>query len=116
MLRALIGGALFCGALTGCSVTGLNNGVGSVLVDPGKFDSYRCTDLVARWQADTAREKELRALMDKAAQATGGAVIGTLTYRSDYESVLTEKRMLQQQAAAKNCELTATYQSDQGVR
>jgi hypothetical protein len=105
--------ALLGTALGGC---GLGNGPGSVFVDPGKFDSYHCSDLVARWAQSNAREKELRNLMDKAAEAPGGTVIGTLTYRSDYESVLTEKKMLQQQAAAKNCELVATYQSDQGVR
>jgi hypothetical protein len=112
LLCAHIGAVLLGGALAGC---GFGNGAGSIFVDPGKFESYRCADLVARWKTDNDREKELRNLMDKAAQAPGGSVIGTVTYRSDYESILTEKRMLQQQAAEKNCELTATYQSDQGV-
>lgn len=108
LVCALLGG----GMLTGC---GLGNGPGSLIVDPGKFDSYHCNDLVARWKLNNAKEQELRNLIDRAAQAPGGTVIGTLTYRSDYESVLTEKRIIQQQAAEKNCELTATYQSDQGV-
>jgi hypothetical protein len=102
------------GALSGCG-TGLGNGPGSWLVDPGKFEGFHCNDIATRWKADDDREKELRNLMDKAAQAPGGGVIGQLTYRSDYESIQTEKRMLQQQAAEKNCSLTATYQSDQGI-
>ncbi len=106
-------GALAGGTLAGCS---LGNGPGSLIVDPGKFDSYHCNDLATRWKEANVREKELRNLMDKAAQGPGGGMIGTLTYRSDYESVLTEKRMLQQLAAEKNCDLVATYQSDQGVR
>jgi hypothetical protein len=109
--------SLLC-AVLGCALTGcgLGNGPGSVFVDPGKFDGYHCNDLIARWQQDTQREKELRNLMDRAAQAPGGGAIGQLTYRSDYESMLTEKRMLQQQAAEKKCELVATFQSDQGIR
>jgi hypothetical protein len=107
-------------ALGGCSGSGagvgLGNGPGSFIVDPGKFDAYHCSDLVTRWKADNAREKELRNLMDRARQAPGGSVIGEITYRPDLESVVTEKKILQQQAAERKCELDTTYQSDQGVR
>ena len=53
--------SLLC-AVLGCALTGcgLGNGPGSVFVDPGKFDGYHCNDLIARWQQDTQREKELR--------------------------------------------------------
>jgi hypothetical protein len=104
--------ALAGGALSGC---GLSNGTGSWLVDPAKFDGYHCNDLQARWKDVDTREKELRNLMEKASQSPGGTVIGQLTYRTDYESALTEKRMLQQQAAEKNCPLTNTYSSDTGI-
>jgi hypothetical protein len=39
-----------------------------------------------------------------------------MAYSSDYQTVLTQKKMVQQQAAEKKCELTQTYQSDQTVR
>jgi len=39
-----------------------------------------------------------------------------VVYRSDYESVLTEQKIVQQRAAERKCELTATYQSDTGIR
>jgi hypothetical protein len=39
-----------------------------------------------------------------------------VAYSSDYQTVLTQKKMVQQQAAEKKCELTQTYQSDQTVR
>ena len=100
-------------ALAGC---GLGNGPGSFIVDPGKYDAYRCNDLIARWKLLGDREKELRNLMDKAGQTAGGAVIGAVAYRSDYEGVLTEQKIVQQRAAEKNCELTSTYQSDTGIR
>jgi hypothetical protein len=99
--------------LTGC---GLSDGPGSFVVDPGHYDSYHCGDLVKRWKALNDREKELRNLMDKASAGGGGTVIGTIAYGTDYQTVLTEKKIVQQQAAEKNCELVQTFQSDQTVR
>ena len=112
-IRVALPGAAFALALAGC---GLGNGPGSFIVDPGKYDGYHCNDLVTRWKMLNGREKELRNLMDKAGQSAGGAVIGAVVYRSDYESVLTEMKMVQQRAVEKKCELTSTYQSDTGIR
>jgi hypothetical protein len=100
-------------ALAGC---GLSNGPGTLFVDPGRYEAYHCNDLVTRWKALTDREKELRALMDKASQSGSGAVIGAVAYRADYESVLTEEKLVQREASEKNCELTKTFQSDQSIR
>jgi hypothetical protein len=100
-------------ALAGC---GLGNGPGSWLVDPGRYEAYHCNDLVTRWKALTDREKELHALMDKASQSGTGAVIGAVAYRTDYESVLTEEKLVQREANDKKCELTTTFQSDQLIR
>jgi hypothetical protein len=100
-------------ALAGC---GGGNGPGSWLVDPGRYEAYHCNDLVTRWKTLTDREKELRALMDKASQSGTGAVIGAVAYRSDYESVLTEEKLVQHEANEKKCELTTTFQSDQSIR
>ena len=99
--------------LAGC---GGGNGPGSWLVDPGRYEAYHCNDLVTRWKALTERERDLRALMDKASQSGAGAVIGTVAYRTDYESVLTEEKLVQRQASEKKCELTTTFQSDQSIR
>ncbi len=99
-------------ALAGCS-----NGAGSLLVDPGRYSAYHCNDLAAQWKVLVAREKELRDLMDRADQGGGGgAVIGSLAYRTDYESVRSEERLLQREAAAKNCNSTTQFQSDQAIR
>jgi hypothetical protein len=95
---------------------GLGNGPGSLLVDPGRYEVYHCNDLVTRWKQLTDREKDLRALMDKASQSGTGAVVGAIAYRGDYEGVLTEEKMVQRQAAEKKCELTTTFQSDQTIR
>ena len=36
--------------------------------------------------------------------------------RQDYESVLTEEKLVQREANEKKCELTTTFQSDQSIR
>jgi len=100
-------------AVGGCS---FSEGPGTVFVDPGHYSVYHCNDLATRWKALLAREQELRNLMDKAGEGPAGALIGTLTYRSDYESVLTEKRLVQREAADKKCELVPAFQSDQTIR
>jgi len=100
-------------ALAGC---GLSNGPGSLIVDPGPFKAYHCNDLLARWNVLLNREKDLRNLMSKASEGGGGTVIGTLAYGTDYRAVLTEKKIVQQEAAEKNCELVHTFQSDQTIR
>jgi hypothetical protein len=100
-------------ALAGC---GLSNSLGQLMVDPGMFDEYRCNDLITRWDALNIREQELRANMSRASQGGGGTVIGTVAYGPEYQTVLSQKKMLQQDAAAKNCELVHNFQSDQTIR
>jgi hypothetical protein len=51
------------------------------------------------------RQKELRELMAKASEGSGGAVIGNLSYRPEYENMLGEEKVLRRAAAEKNCEL-----------
>lgn len=105
---------LFC--LGAAALAGCGNGAGSLLIDPGRYSAYHCNDLAARWKVLVAREKELRDLMDRADQGGGGAVIGSLAYRTDYESVRSEEILLQRTAAEKNCNPVTQYQSDQTIR
>jgi hypothetical protein len=107
---------LAAATLAGCG----SDGMSSVLVDPARYNGYRCSDLVGQWKTLVAREKELRNLMDKANEGGGGAIIGTLTYRSDYQTVLEQEKVLQRTAAGEKCQLmpasTSTYTSDQTIR
>jgi len=99
-------------ALAGCGA----DGPGSFLVDPGHYSAYHCNDLGTRWKALVARENELRGLIEKASEGGGGTVIGSLAYRSDYDSVLAEEKLVQRAAADKNCGFTPDYQSDHTIR
>ena len=102
-----------CCAVAGCGASG---DPGAIFIDPGRYDAYRCNDLTARWKVLTDRERELRGLMDRANEANGGAVVSSLAYRTDYESVRSEERLLLRVAADKNCSFTPGYESDQTVR
>jgi hypothetical protein len=113
LLRAFALSSLAAMALAGC---GLADGPGTVLVDPGHYAAYHCNELAARWKVLTARETELRGLMEKAKEAPAGSLIGTLAYRTDYDSVLTEERLVQRAATDKNCGFTPDYQSDHTIR
>jgi len=106
--------ALFAAlALAGCGLS--ENTTSTLMVDPGHYEGYHCNELAAQWQKLEAREKDLRSLMERA-QESGNAVIGTMTYRADYETVLGEQKALQRTAAEKKCTLVPAYQSDQTIR
>lgn len=141
VLRGLtVLGVLECAcALAACTS---NFDSGQLLIDPGRYEMYKCDDLAKRWKLVSKREKELRDLMARASQTSGGAVVGALTYRADYDAVVSDGKALQHEAAAKNCALSfdadgavqsgqapagqplagpapsghTVYQSDQGIR
>ncbi len=92
------------------------DGSGGIWVDPGKYTFYHCNDLARRWNELTARESELRALMNKASETATGAVIGSVAYRPDYESVLSEEKLVQRRLADLKCDAVPAYQSDQTIR
>ncbi len=94
----LIGG-LAAGALGGCGVG--EQGIGTLTLDPGRYVLYHCNDLVERLKGLINREKELRNLMDKAGESTGGALIGALSYRTEYETVLSDQKLVRRVAAEK---------------
>lgn len=102
-------------ALAGCGVT---DSMGSFWVDPARYSAYRCKQLADEARGLAAREKQLRDLMSKASEGTGGALIGTLSYRGDYQTVLEQEKLVQRTAADKNCTQanTTTYTSDQTIR
>ncbi|HXX52175.1 MAG TPA: twin-arginine translocation pathway signal [Xanthobacteraceae bacterium] len=95
-----------------------SDGAGAIFVDPGRYSLYHCDDLAAQKKKLIDRENELRGLIEKANESVGGAVVGSLAYRSDYEAVLAEEKLLQRKAAEKNCSFASPtqFQSDQTIR
>ena len=102
-------------ALAGCG--NFTDTPGMLTIDPGRYAAYHCPDLAKRWNELVKRERDLRALMEKANESAGGALIGSIAYRTDYDKALGEQRLVQREAAEKKCELTpASYESDQTLR
>jgi hypothetical protein len=109
------------GALSGLAIVtlsgcGLSDGAGALFVDPGRYALYHCDDLAARRKVLMTRENELRGLIERAGESPGGAVIGSLAYRSDYDSVLAEEKLLARDAVEKKCSFASPLQSDQTIR
>jgi hypothetical protein len=113
--RSALGPIVAAGALAGCAA---DQGPGQLGVDPGRYEFYHCNDLASQLKVLQAREAELRMLMAKAGEGGGGVVVGALAYRSDYETVLSQEKLLQRTAAEKKCEVgpPPAVQSDQTVR
>jgi hypothetical protein len=49
--------------------------------------------------------------MERAGESTGGAVVGSIAYRSDYDTVLAQEKLVQRQAAEKQCNFVSPTQS-----
>ena len=118
-LRAVaVNGRLVAGSIVGLALAACNagGGAGALMVDPGRYAFYHCDDLAARWKALSTREIELRGLLEKASDGGGGVLIGAVAYRTDYETVIADKQLVQRTAADKKCDLKTDYQSDQTIR
>lgn len=116
---------LFAFVMIAAALAGCGDGLGALMVDPARYDGYRCNDLVSLWKTLVAREQQLRNLINRADDSGGGVVIGALTYRGDYQTVLEQEKVLQRAAAAQKCKLVAatppppppsTFTSDKVIR
>jgi hypothetical protein len=105
--------AFFAAAcIAGCSY---NDEIASAIVAPGKYQLYTCEDLTVRGRDTAKRERELKALMEKSEQDTGGAFVNMLAYRTEYLTARGELMQMEAAASAKNC---ASFHSisEQAVR
>ena len=75
----------------------------TVFADPGKYQFYNCEQLAGQRAYWKSREQELKMLMDKAEQSTGGAIVNVLAYRGDYVAAMEELKVAEATARIKNC-------------
>jgi hypothetical protein len=111
--RACIAG-LAALALADCS--SISDSSITVFADPGKYTYYSCEQIAAQTKSWNNREQELRALMDKAEQSTGGAVVNVLAYRADHLAATEELKILEKTARTKNCNPAPAWNSSTAVR
>ena len=62
------------------------------------------------------KEKDLKLLMEKAKQSTGGSAISVVAYQGDYVNAREELKVIDATARAKKCKLPNEWQSDSAVR
>jgi hypothetical protein len=96
----VIGGLLV--GLSACSPAAM--GPVTVFVDPGKYQFYNCEQIAGQRAYWTNRELELKLLMDKAEQGTGGTVVNVIAYQTDYVTAREEVKVIDTTARAKNCD------------
>jgi hypothetical protein len=99
-------------ALTGCTTDQMS----SAIVKPGKFSIYTCDQIADAGRAQVTRERELKALMDKAAQGPGGEMAITLAYRGEYLTVQGNLRELEAAAVEKNCKMPWRTDAERAVQ
>jgi hypothetical protein len=98
--------------LAGCAAATGGNSL-TVFADPGKYQFSSCENLAAQRKTWANKEQELRLLMDKAEQGSGGAVVNLLAYRADYAAATEELNVIENASRAKNCN---SWQSNSAVR
>jgi hypothetical protein len=89
------------GSLAACSSAGDNPF--TPFADPGTYAYYPCDQILGQLGYWRSKEQELKLLMEKAGQATGGAVINVIAYQTDYARARDEIKVLEATARIKNC-------------
>jgi hypothetical protein len=98
--------------LAGCTSEQLS----SAVVKPAKYAHYTCHEIETTGAVEAARERELKALIEKAEQGAGGKFAATVAYRSEYLSVQGKLRELEAAAVDKNCKMAWRTASEQAVQ
>jgi hypothetical protein len=111
---ALVGIAFTGALLSACSSGGETSF--SLFAEPGKYLYYTCVQIAAETKGATKREQDLKALMDRAAQSTGGAAVGFIAYKADYVAATEELESLHAAARSKNCDQDPTWRSSTAIR
>jgi len=88
----------------------------TIFADPGKYQYNTCEQIAGQRKFWSTREQELRTLMDKAEQGTGGAVVNVLAYKADHVAANEELKVLESTARSKNCDNPENWRSNSAVR
>ena len=93
--------AVICAAVlvSGCAQTDLL----SPYAAPGKYDFLDCPSIASQLKGQTAREQQLRELMSRAQEGSGGSIVNAVVYQDDFNTVRANIRQLRKAAEAKHC-------------
>jgi hypothetical protein len=101
IVRSASAALLFAATVSGCGSFDM------LFVTPGAFDYSSCADIAAAVKGTSARQQELKVLIDKAEQESAGVIIAAGAYRSEYLKTQGDLKLLQEAARTKNCETQA---------
>jgi hypothetical protein len=93
--------AMICAALlmSGCAQSDLF----SPYAAPGKYDFLDCPSIANQFKGQTAREQQLRELMSRAQEGSGGSIVNAVVYQDDFNTVRANIRQLRKAAEEKHC-------------
>ena len=110
-----LAGILLSGAmLAACSSS--SDTAFSIFAEPGKYQFYTCQQIADAMKAQTQHVQDLKTLIDKADQSTGGAAVGFIAYKADYVAAEEELDSLRAAARSKSCDQDATWRSSTAIR
>ena len=88
--------------LTACAPAAM--GPVTYFADPGQYEYFSCGLLTERRKFWVDRELELRLLMDKSEQASGGAFVNIIAYKADHVAAHEELKVIDATRHAKQCD------------
>jgi hypothetical protein len=115
LLAAARAGIVLAGAMLAACSSSSDSGF-SLFADPGKYQYFSCEQIAGQQKSWSTRAQELKSLMARADQSTGGAAVGFIAYKADYVAASEELEMLQSTARSKNCEQDPSWRSNTAIR
>ena len=88
----------------------------TVHADPGQYEFHNCEQLAAARTARKAREQELKLLMDRAEQSTGGDFVNLIAYKADYVTAQEDLKVIEATARVKKCSTPENWGSNSVIR
>jgi hypothetical protein len=88
----------------------------TVFADPGQYEFLDCGQLAAQRASRQARAQELKLLMDKAEQSTGGGLVNVIAYKSDYVTAQEDLKVIAATARVKECSTPENWRSNSAIR
>ena len=105
--------ALLVTLLGGCGLLG--DSATSAFVSPGKFEYYNCDQLADFGRANSARERELVELIERAGQGPAGEFVGKVAYRTELMQTRGSLKQVIEVSERKNCASQSKWQSDRAL-
>lgn len=82
---------------------GNDAGLSNLMVAPGKYEFYKCPQLIPALQQSEARARQLQRLMVKAGTGVGGRLVSATVYEPKYLSVRGDIDLLHKAIREQNC-------------